>query len=142
MIKQLHDVGLIKKVGPSALKLGESAEHRRIHAYGDCKTVDLAAGLASKLAERMADEASSENATAAAKAMDRISFWPGQLHVLMHWLCVVFLLFYGGFLQPIQAALRRKNITRNPIKNFRHSADLAKVVYEVTYFVFVWRALT
>ncbi len=78
------------------------------------------------------------------KVFDRIAIIPGDLHGgHFHTLSVVFQLFYGGFLQPIQAALRWKRINGHDVtQTYQQCSRLALMVLEecerVLYDAFVF----
>ena len=133
--RTMRDVGMLEYTRGGGLKeRSNDTQHRKIYATGDALTNENTSHMPMKLAERMACEDSSEAASAAAAVMSRVVVLFGGLHVRMHWLCTIFLLFYGGFLQAIQAALRWKNITRKAIDNFRDSSKLAVLVWLVSSF--------
>jgi hypothetical protein len=64
------------------------------------------------------------------KAINRVVMVPGDLHGGgFHFLAVTFLLYYGGFLQPIQFALGWNRIRGSDVtKTYQQSASLAILV--------------
>jgi hypothetical protein len=68
-----------------------------------------------------------------------------MLHVKMHNLVVIYSLFYGGFLQAMQAELRFKRIQQNPMKgHFKDHEVFAKLVFNalMEYQLHVWLSKT
>jgi hypothetical protein len=85
-----------------------------------------------------------EQSTLFSRALDRVVMVPGDLHGGgFHFLGVVFILFYGSFMQPVQYAMGWKRIRGSDVsKTYQQSALLALIVLNEVerglYGRFIW----
>ena len=127
-----HGAFIVTREDGMGHKLGPDAMRRYLHLYGDRYSIQAVENITPTLQALQGTSTTKElNATGYLQALSCVRFLPGDLHLLMHKLDVVFKLFYGGFLQPFQAVLRWKRIQMDPVhgKRFGQSYDLANVVY-------------
>jgi hypothetical protein len=79
---------------------------------------------------RLTDIGKEEYISVLDHAMNHSTHLNGMLHIKMHNFVVIYLLFYGGFLQAMQAELCFKHIQQNPMKgHYKDHEVYTKVVY-------------
>ena len=132
VIGLLLTVGLVVSRGDGkGYRLANNALKRTLFLYGDRLSIINVENLVPKLMnEQCRGNTDDESATVYLEALSRVRMFPGDLHILMHMLALVYGLFYGGFLQPFQAVLRWKRIQMDTIPRHAASLQLANIVYE------------
>jgi hypothetical protein len=133
MLSLLEMASIIKvnKKSKKIVSLSEHLDTRWQITYGDGLSQMRVRGYTDTI-----DSASTnfrdhyEQSTLFSKALDRVVMVPGDLHGGgFHFLGVVYILFYGAFLQPIQYALGWKRIRGSDVsKTYQQSASLALMV--------------
>ena len=127
----LLTVGMLVSRGVGqGYRLANNALKRTLMLYGDRLSIVNVENLVPKLMnEQCRGNTDDESATVLLQALSRVRMFPGDLHITMHMLALVYGLFYGGFLQPFQAVLRMKRIQMDTIPRHDASLKLAKLVY-------------
>ena len=117
----LEEFGLTEEIIVNGEKTGnyrllENALNRLVFLYGDALTVSNWNHCFMRLAHQLTQLGQKKHVECLMKAYKRIVVQKGLFHQGMHQVCVIYSLYYGGFLQCLQVALARKRITGEPIK--------------------------
>mmetsp|Transcript_90006 Transcript_90006/g.179697 ORF Transcript_90006/g.179697 Transcript_90006/m.179697 type:complete len:1367 (-) Transcript_90006:189-4289(-) len=131
VVELLVDSGFVEFKGNKRLQVGENADLRKIQFTGDRLTISQFNGMSRRLVSKLCDPRQASNARALLQVLSSAIGLPGDLHFLMHMLCAIFILAFGGFLQAFQAALRWKRIQLDPVGGgrFQQSRKLAVLVF-------------
>jgi len=107
----LSDIGFIRTNEPEAevgfdsgpvLSPADGAMKRLFYVFGDRKTIFNIETMISSLVDLQCSDEHGDNASVMLAAMRRVRCFPGDLHLCMHLLVVVYGHYYGGFMQPFQ----------------------------------------
>ena len=63
------------------------------------------------------------------KAIAQIAFIPGEFHIELHMMAVVYMFSCIGFLQPLQTLINWKGISKDPSAAYKKNCELAYLVY-------------
>ena len=107
--------------------------NRTFFVAGDVLTVDMLFSFFKKVSNQVIHSGGSrkdidELALVILKLAKNTNIAPGDWHLCLHELVVIFLGFYGGFLQCFQFALEVRNITDDPKERYQKSRDFANMV--------------
>jgi len=105
-------------------------EERVVYCFGDCKSIDNAINFEKQIDMQIGGDFQrrdnfKESHSKASKVVHKL---PGDLHGKIHMLAAIFSLFYGGFLQPFQAAMEFRNIKKDPKERLQKSADFIDLI--------------
>ena len=117
----LEEFGLTQEITVRGEKTGifrllGSALKRLVFMCGDALTVSNWNHCFMRLAHQLTQLGQRKHVECLMKAYKRVVIQKGLFHQGMHQVCVVYSLYYGGFLQCLQVALGRKRITGEPTK--------------------------
>jgi hypothetical protein len=112
-----ENCGLIKKSGTSDYVLQPNANERRVFMHGDGLTVTNYKRLEYKVARRSTEIGREDYVSTHQTALRRVCMQKGLFHELMHHADAIYKLYYGGFLQAMQAHNAVKKVNGDPTKN-------------------------
>jgi hypothetical protein len=99
--------------------LHANTNERIVLLYGDGLSISNWGHCYMQLFTQMCQQGRKKSAKSVLEAYNRILPQKGLFHQLMHQTDVVFKIFYGGFLQPIQVAIGEKRVSGMVIKNYK-----------------------
>jgi hypothetical protein len=118
-----ENCGLIRKSGNDDFVLQENATHRKVFMHGDGLTVSNYKRLEYKVARRSTEIGREDYVSTHLTALRRVMMQKGLFHELMHHAEAIYKLYYGGFLQAMQAHNAVKKVTGEPSKNHYQQHD-------------------
>ena len=128
----LEDIGLIESRGEGqGYRLAKDIQHRLVYWYGDRKSIIQIMNMVPRLRneEARANVDDADLATTLLAALRRVHLFPGDLHILMHMLHVIFRVYYGAFLQCFQTVLRWKRIQMDPVPRCARPSSICLLSY-------------
>ena len=93
---------LINKVGDYRYALDENTNGRKVFLYGDALSMSNYSKLYKQIHRKLTGIENKEYVDTLLSAHDTIFMRKGYFHQLMHQPVVVYMLFYGYFIQPMQ----------------------------------------
>ena len=153
IVELLYDFGILEKLPHSLYKCSDGYENKVIRLYGDCLSYQTLKGkhrnefqnnqqffliftsspsaMYNDVFAEVTHPGKVDVAVQLINAVGTLRQGVGDLHISMHMLVVVFMFFYPGFLQVVQAVLHWKRIKLNPLTRYQSSRDLVHVVHSV-----------
>ena len=105
MIKIFEELGMITKIGNGNYKLTSMASERIIFQYGDVMTIKKWYRLAHYVLKKVTTIGKEEYVQMMMLVYKRFIKMQDYLHENIHRLQGIFKLFYGGFIQAVQALI-------------------------------------
>ena len=130
-IQLLYDFGLLDKHGNTAnYKAVADIANRLVMLSGDCLSNDNMRAMDTKVRAQSTHLGLEDYVKQIILAMNQVRECPGDLHIGMHMVCVIFKYFYGGCIQAVQAILHWKRIQLNPLKRYQASSSIIRIMTE------------
>ena len=128
-IQVMEDLGFIDKVGDDDYKLGPNAKLRHVFQYGDVLTIQKWYSLGYHILRKMTHIGREEYVSILMAAYDQFIKVHDYLHESIHRLDVIYKLYYGDIIQPIQYMIGTKKVGQKPSKGSwsRHENMIMKI---------------
>lgn len=141
IVQLLLDCGLLVVCADDKIRVRPDYEDYRVIMCGDQYSVEKGNQFAAKAAASLGTfHDDYETNMNIAKAMSRLMWTPGHLHVEFRMCYGVYIMFYGGFLHAFQAAGQVTRLVQDSSKCFQLATTFLRMVYEQVYrgFAFHW----
>ena len=130
MVHIFEELGMIVKQDNGEYALGDTTPQRMIFQYGDVLTIKKWHNLKYYILKKYTTIGKEEYVSIMMETYKRFVKIQDYLHENIHRLQVIFKLFYGGFIQPIQALLGTKKVKFDPTKgSWKEHEHLTKKIY-------------
>jgi hypothetical protein len=134
LVELLLDAGLLYVDNKDKIQLADDWEERVVFMCGDAYSVNNGyrfASLTETSVGRYSD--SYEMNMNISKALSRMLWFPGDLHVEFHMCKAIYVMYYPGFLHSFQACAQVTRLIQDSTKCFQLSKTFLRLVYEQVY---------
>lgn len=141
IVQLLLDCGLLVLCADKKIRVRPDWELYRVFINGDQYTVDKANQFTAKAAASLGAYSDDyESNMNIAKAMTRLLWSHGQLHISFRFCFGCYVIAYPGFLHPFQAAAQVTRLVMDSTKCFQLATTFLRIVYDQLYrgFLFHW----
>jgi len=111
-----ESLGLIEKTNNASFKTCKNTSNRNVFLYGDALSVSNHSKLSMNILRKLTEIGKEDYVKTHIEALDRIVIQKGLFHQQMHQCGVIYSLFYGSFIQPMQVANGVKRVMGDPVK--------------------------
>ena len=137
-----ESLGLLYKLPSGEFELDVNAMERKVAMHGDALSCITHTNSKVAIAKKGTVPGNERLVNDLLGAHSRIDMQKGLFHQLMHQCAVIYIKFYGGFMQPMQVALAKKRVKGDPVKsNFqdhdKHQMELYHAARRFRFAMFI-----
>ena len=118
-----ESLGLLDKLPSGGFGLDVNAMKRKVAMHGDALSCITHTNSKIAIAKKGTVPGNERLVNDLLGAHSRIDMQKGLFHQLMHQCAVVYIKYYGGFMQPMQVALAKKRVKGDPVKSHFQDHD-------------------